>query len=345
MPHLRGSACALLLVLFLPLAAPAAPVLPGGIVDLTGRTGFFAGSAGIDAISLARGDLLWSTSEAQQPLLAAADRLYALALTNSNFVYIRGFDLLNGGKRVYQSSRVDFPRWVVTGEAPAHSFQCTWRREKAILHLHWQARAWSDVGPAKEAAGDVRIDLDGGTVVMGAIGPFPPPAAARPRAQLEKLSVRWRRSIGGQLHVLVQEDVRGGEADHKKRLVLRTWNEQTSKEGKACELLRGTRPVVMQGMDGIQVWLRNAAPSPDELGDEKAKQNPWMVFSVLDGGLVARVPFVPGTREAALFAGRAYCLVAAPSRTFGRTHTLHVIDLESGKTLWKRPLSSKAISP
>jgi hypothetical protein len=335
------------------LAAPsrASTPLPGGVLDSTGRTAYLAGPAGIDAVGLARGDLLWTTREAQVPLVVVADRLYALARPGrqgeaANVLHVLGFDLTRSGKRAYRSEPITLPAWASASEGPGRSFRCSFERRERTLILAWQAAAWSDLGPRKEAAGVVRIDLEDGKVTGGKVGPLPPPAAQRP-PQLEKLSVRWQRRAGGQLHAVVLEDLPGSTAaQRKQRLVLRIWNEKTGKESPPRELLRGSKPTVLEGIDGIHLWLRDAAPSPDEVGlaDKALGRFSWAIYSGLDGHLVARAPFLPGTREAALLGDRVYFRCAATLRSAGRfptrgTSWLCAVQVESGKTLWRRPIA------
>src|SRR4051794_18738839 len=79
-------------VLLGPVAGQAATPFPGGLLDSTGRTVYASTQTGIEAIDLSRGDVLWRTNLASQPLLVAGDRLYALALVRENPLYVRGFD-------------------------------------------------------------------------------------------------------------------------------------------------------------------------------------------------------------------------------------------------------------
>jgi hypothetical protein len=340
--------------LLLPPLAHAGVALPGGILDSTGRTGYLGTDTGIDAVGLARGELLWRTSRAQVPLLVVADRLYALALSDRNVLYVRGFDLIDKGKQVYQSARIELPGWVVTSGAPGHSFRTHHHRNKSILHLDWQASASADTGPRKEAGGTVRIDLEKGTVTLGKVGPPPLPSAPMVSPQLEKRCVRWQRSISGHLHAVVLEEVVNESPQRKdvatqraseKRLVLRTWNEKTGKEtSRFHELVRGSRPVLLIGVDGFHLWVRDAAPSPDMVGDDLPSRCHWAVYSALDGHLVARVPYLPGTQEATLIGDRAYLLTGTLPRhsrhlSTQRIRLLHAVDVESGKTLWQRPLA------
>jgi hypothetical protein len=345
---LRGRASALL-VLLLPAMLPAATPIPGGVLDPTGRAAYFSSSTGIDAVELAHGELLWATREAQVPLMVVSDRLFALALTDRNVLYVRGFDLAKGGKAVFESAPVTFPGWVVTAEAPGRSFRLSWQQHKTILTLTWQAGAWSESGPRKEAAGEVRVDLEKGVVKVGPIGLPPPQPSVVVPAVLEKLSVRWQRSISGYLRALVVEDatVKG---ERKQRLVLRTWNEESGKEGKARELLCASRPVVLVDPNGLNLWLRDAAPSPDEVEDAPGRRYGWTIWSVLDGHLVARLPFMAGTQQATLIGERAYCLITAPrmggaGNPIRRDYALCAIDVSSGKVHWRRVLSSKSMVP
>jgi hypothetical protein len=346
---LRGPASALLLLL-LPAMLPAAPPIPGGIPDSTGRAAYFSSSAGIDAVELAHGELLWFTHKAHVPLLVAGDRLFGLALTDRNLLHVRGFDLANGGKVVYRSAPIELPGWVVTGEAPGRSFRFTWKQHKTILTLTWQAEAWAEIGPRKQAAGEVRIDLEKGTVKIGLIGAPPPPPPVVVPAPLANLSVRWQRSISGYLRALVLEEAPATGGERKQRLMLRMWNEETGKEGKARELLCSNRPIVLPDPNGLYLWLRDAAPSPDEVGDAPGRKYGWTIWSVLDGHLVARLPFLPGTQQATLIGDRAYCLVTAARKgesgtALRRGYNVCAIDVGTGKTLWQRTLSSKALAP
>ena len=103
-------------------------LLPCGVADAAGRTGFLANAAGgIDAVDLVAGELLWSTDEAQRPLLVVGDRLYAQAGLKRNRIRILAFDINKTGECVLESDAVVLPPWVVVGEAPGHSFTASSR--------------------------------------------------------------------------------------------------------------------------------------------------------------------------------------------------------------------------
>src|SRR5206468_3152724 len=106
----------------------------------------------------------------------------------------------------------------------------------------------------------------------------------------------------------------------------------------------GARPVLLADLDGKHLWLRDAAAAPEAADSQGGPDaHHWRVMSLLDGHLVARAPFVPGTQVATCIGQRAYCLAVAPARTPldgppRRVLVLHAIDLEAGKPLWRRPL-------
>src|SRR5690348_16990571 len=80
-------------------ASAASVVLPEGLADAAGRTGYFASaSGGIEAIDLASGKMLWQTHEAQRPLLLDGDCLLAQAGTKRNRLRILRFDPKHKGE-------------------------------------------------------------------------------------------------------------------------------------------------------------------------------------------------------------------------------------------------------
>src|SRR5229473_1044909 len=57
---------------------PDSVVFPDGVADAAGKTAYVANAAGgIDAIDLAKGELLWDTKEATKPLALLGDKLLA----------------------------------------------------------------------------------------------------------------------------------------------------------------------------------------------------------------------------------------------------------------------------
>lgn len=324
---------AVLLVLFLPpLRAGASPAFPGGVLDSTGRTAFVATDNGIEAIDLDTGVTRWQSRNASWPLLVAGDQLYALAFSRGSLVVV-GLDLAGKGERGFRSEALTVPAWV-----DASVLRCTWRLEKRSLSLHWQARG----AVGRHAAGRATVDLLNTRVTVEKDGDrTPPPPLAVPKV-LEKLPVRWHRSIAGQLHALTEEDTPTASfLRRQKKLVLRVWDERTGKEAKSQELMRATRPMVLAGLDGLHVWARESALM--EADRDGPVLTPWQVFSGLDGHLVARVPFVAGTTQATLIDTRAYGVATRSGRALlsgaaGRSHELYAIDLGSGKVLWRRAI-------
>lgn len=328
------------LFLSLPSLAFAAPPFPGGLLDSTGRTAYLGTPTGMVAIELARGEVVWETREAHRPILVAGDRLYALALSASNRLSIVAFDLASKANRVFATDVTDFPRWVATRDTPTQSFHVECRQSKNKLLLDWHAATHGGSGPAKQASGTVQVDLDTGRAEPLALAVRPPrPNTDATPPQFAKLAVRWHGRAGGQLLAVVAENLpESTPRQRHQRLVLRGWDARSGKETTAPrELLRGGRVVVLADLDGMHLWLRDA---------EQAEQ-PWQVVSILDGHLVRRVPYVPGTQVATIVANHAYCLGGAPVRTAldgppRRIHVLHAVDVETGKVAWQRVLSGGA---
>lgn len=324
-------------VLLLALAsAPTPPdAFPGGLLGGSRRVAYVSTGKGLLAVDLATGDALWRSGESHRPLFVAGDRLYALALSGGNEVRVVGHDLGRRGERVFRSGAVILPRWGASAPGEGRSFDYTFRRRRQELRLEWHVTARPASGPAKEARGAARIDLRTGHVKAEEAGE--PPAPPAPPRVLEKLAVRWQRSLAGHLHALVVERVPGrGE----QRLVLRTWDERSGKAATARELMRGRDLVVMVGHGERHLWVRGPTPDPD--APEGARH--WSVFSGVDGRLVARVPVLPGARQGLLLGRRAYCLTAR-SRPVGRgaqaRHELHAIDVQTGKVAWTRALDDR----
>jgi hypothetical protein len=156
-----------------PLAMPG-----GGVADADGKVGYFPNTTGgIDALDLATGQVLWSTQEANRPLLATKDRLYARTPVKgaANQVRVVVLDATQKGKRLLESRPVVFPAWVSVGVAYGRSFTATARLADGKLLLAWQARAWYAGGARptpeveraarKQASGVARIDLRSGQVM------------------------------------------------------------------------------------------------------------------------------------------------------------------------------------
>jgi hypothetical protein len=153
-------------------------VLPGGgVADPDGKVGYFPNTTGgIDTLDLASGKLLWSTQDANRPLLATNDRLYARAQVKdaANQVRVVVLDAKQKGKRLLESKSVVFPGWVSVGVAYGRSFAATARLADGSLLLAWEARGWYSGGARptpeveraarKEASGVARIDLRSGQV-------------------------------------------------------------------------------------------------------------------------------------------------------------------------------------
>ena len=333
-------------------AAAAGPLLPCGVADPGGRTGFLANAhGGVDAVDLATGDLLWDVDGAKWPALAEDDRLYAWAPVHGNGLRVAAFDRMQGGRRLLESEDVVFPDWVSVEEAPGRSFAVRWRLERGRLVLDWEARAWfsgphatpqAEADARRHAEGQARIDLETGKVETApAVSPAAPPP--RPK-ELEKAVVRWQGATGDSQAALVLE-----EADGRQKLSLWLWD--ADKVAPPKELLAGKRLLALPTIDERLLCLRDASPSPDQgaAPDDRARYG-WSLFFADSGDRLAQAPYEPGTEGVAVVGQRAFFLVAGQlqgpiDRSFVRPRRLRAFDLRTGKSLWERPVEGKLCSP
>jgi hypothetical protein len=149
----------------------AALRLPGnGVSDSAGKTGFFPNTiGGIDALDLATGKVLWSSKEANRPLVATNNRLFV-----QKGAAIHVLDTADKGKLILEAKPLGFPGWVSVDVAYGRSFRSSASVEGKTLWLSWEARAFYAGGAPpppeiekaarKEAAGVARIDLDTGKI-------------------------------------------------------------------------------------------------------------------------------------------------------------------------------------
>jgi len=330
----------------------AGQLLPCGVADPGGRTGFVANShGGIDAVDLATGELLWEVDGAKRPALADDDRLFAWAPVKTNGLRILAFKRTEGGRRLLESEPVVFPDWVQVEEGPGHSFTTHWRLEKGRLILDWEARAWysgahatpdADAKARRFAEGQARIDLETGKAA--AVPVEQADAPLRLPKELEKAVFRWQGPVGAAHAALVLDGSAG-----QQRLSLWTWDAEKTQAPK--ELLAGNHLRTLPTLDDRFLWLREVAPNPDqEPGPDERKKYGWSIFSVDGGERVAQVPYEAGTEGVAVVGPRAYCLVAGAfkgplNKAFVRPRSLKAFDLKTGKPLWEHPVEGKSCLP
>lgn len=159
-----------------PQEMKSARPLPGdGVADPAGKVGFFPNTkAGIDAIDLATGKLLWSSKEGIRPLLAIEGRLFVQKTEKPNQVRVLVLDTKEGGKRMVESQPIVFPDWVSVSTALGRTFHGGARVNIDGLWLSWEARAFYAGGARptpeieeaarKAASGVFRVDLDTGKI-------------------------------------------------------------------------------------------------------------------------------------------------------------------------------------
>lgn len=342
-----------------PSASPATGiVLPQGLADCTGHTGFFASAGGgVEAIDLTTGKVLWENLEAQRPLLLDGHHLLAQAGVKRNRLRILRLDCAQHGECTFESDPVVFPAWVVTGAAPGRSFTTRWRLERQQLLLDWEARAWyvgstrptpeQTAAARKHAAGVAVIDLRTGQIdVRPAEKKETPPPPPLPE-HLEKKSLRWQRLVGPLWKVLTLEEENG-----QQRFVLHSWDRNKEKQQEPKELLHGKRLIARTTMDESVLCLREASPSPDENASMMPKKTPryWSLFDVLTGAELGRIRHEAGMHDLVVLGRRVFYLIpgayrGALAKPSAQPQILKVVDLKSGKQLWERPVAGQMLAP
>ncbi|MFO0967815.1 MAG: hypothetical protein U0793_19815 [Gemmataceae bacterium] len=87
---------------------PEPGAIPGGIADLSGKTGFLVNpGGGIDAVDLETGKVLWHSDAASYPLVIHDDRLYAQEKTDVNPLRVVALNIAAKGKRVMISDPIE----------------------------------------------------------------------------------------------------------------------------------------------------------------------------------------------------------------------------------------------
>jgi hypothetical protein len=334
--------------------------LPRGVAEPGGRTGYVTNAAaGIDAIDLLTGELLWSTEVASRPLLVFGDRLAAQRSVKgkTNVLEIVVLDVTQQGKLVLISNPVVFPDWVSITSVSEESFACKAFLDHRHLILDWHAHARYQGGAAppprileqatKDAAGTARINLETGQVEML---PHTGHAAAQLPDGLQYVTSRpylagsaWQTNpwvAGKKLCALVSAESEGREA-----LYLKTWDVSTGEAHEPILLVTGNALVPYVTPDGRYLFIHHELPSVPQPAETEA----WWVFSVETGQRLAQLDYEPGTQEACVLGARVYYLIEGPPApvTSGGSilpYILKARELTSGQVLWERPLQARRVS-
>jgi hypothetical protein len=361
-----------------PQPAPPAPanVFPGGILDNSGRAAYLAGpDDDLQAIDLLTGDILWRTHQAQVPILVVGDHLIAQAGVRRNRIRLLTLDLKHKGEVLQESDPVVFPRWVIPGEAAAHTFEARWRLDGSKVVLNWQASVWADSQQLpthrepttrKTADGRALIDLESGEVETGPAEKPPPAASASLPRQLQKQDIRWHRIIGRYLVALVVVEHRSKKKPGAPQsteedlplgsgrlfdLEIRSWELRTGKPQRPYVAYTCRQPVILASLDNYYLLFREALPAPDEMAKIMGEQKRWwslLYVPDLAGG--ARVPYVPGMHSVQVMGARVFYLTPGPitgplDQAAFRPQTLQCFDIEKRKVVWEHPVAGKAIHP
>jgi hypothetical protein len=149
--------------------------LPGnGVADPADKMGFFPNtSGGIDALNLATGKVLWSSKEANLPLITTETHLYALKGSGNQLRVVK-MDTSKEGQRVFESPPIALPGWASVETAYGRRFRSSVRLDSNGLFVIWEAGAFYAGGAPpppellkreqKQEKGVARIHMDTGKI-------------------------------------------------------------------------------------------------------------------------------------------------------------------------------------
>jgi hypothetical protein len=327
--------------------------IPGGVAQADGDLGFVENATGgIDALNLANGDRLWTADTVTRPILATAERLYALDAGSdfSHSVRVAALDTKTG-QRVLLSEPIKLPVPIPAGSDAAHHRIWRVHTRAGELVLSWQAQGRYVGGAAAPAeireqaarmvAGSARIDSKTGKLLsppgtesVAAHSAAAPEAIARDVEAVRRDAI-WVGPMDQSRWCALTID----EGVKDEALVLTTWDPAKQKGGVKRELIRGSGITPLVTEDRHHVLIRS---------DEGGKPSPggvsWTVYSLEDGRkLPHSVVLAPSATEPTILGDRLFA-VLSPTRQSG-SRTLLAVDLKSGRTMWTHPISGRAAQP
>jgi HEAT repeat protein len=314
----------------------------GGLIDTDAGIAYLTRpGGGLDAVALDTGKVLWSNTTVSRPLALEGKRLLALSHESiANSLRLIVLDRSHKGKLVLQSDPLVFPSWVSVEDRWGRRCETfRWRLHQGDWFLHWRASAWGDRKPRlplEPVEGVAQVSLKTGRVKALAADGFPAPETVPWPKQASKKG--WfvpPRLLGDRWAVLSEK-----EMDGQHSIVLTSWDPVSGKPGAAVELIQGRASQAEWTMDERHVAVVLA--EKDRL---KAGAAEW-IFDVQLARPAFKLKQHHSNAWLRLVAGkRIYGLKV----TFGRVRIserrlvqpldLHVMDLQTGRALWTRPLA------
>lgn len=173
-----------------PAAGEGAVLIPLGVADRGGNTGFVQGEkGGIVGVELKTGKTIWQTKAARHPLIVVGDLVLA-ELRQGHSVKVLGFEI-GSGRKLLESETIKLPEWAMAGDASiwGHSFEAAAWVVNGELIYRWEARTYYAGGAAsspeilavaaKHAVGLSKVHLQTGKVTELAGEKPPAPISGR----------------------------------------------------------------------------------------------------------------------------------------------------------------------
>jgi len=320
----------------LPVLIPLGVAGPAGTAQPT--VGYVANATGgIDAIRLKDGTLLWSTRDANRPLIAYGDRLAAL---RGNRVVI--LDVTQKGKKVFQSAELPLTGGSLTPQPGNVLLGVSGWLSRGDVVVKWVGAGYTAGGvtfPApdieamvKRVKGVVRVGLGPKGFIEKLDPDTMPPAAARLPEKLRDLGLPLTVA-GDKAAALVRE-----KGDGKEKLVLKRWDLKTGKAEAPLTLREGGYPFWRMTLDGGHALL--APPKGGRAGE---------LYSLETGKKLATLS-VPLMQPVRVLGSRVYFLAEGPpeGQPGGwqvQRMVLKAMELKTGKVVWERPVEGRQILP
>jgi hypothetical protein len=269
---------------------------PGVLVDSDRNVVYIMNtSAGLDAVELRSGSVLWTTSLAQRPLLLVKDTLVAQADPGRQTGMLRLIllDIQNNGRRK-AAMDIDLPGKIHASidDNASSSFRIRAWMTSALLIVSWAYSEWPLAGsrdssqiqpPGLELSGAAAIDVETGRVdPVSSVG-LEPPVPPLP-SKLAQLGAAGRLPMplwpcGEVFASAIRVRNEGAE-----RTVLQRWDSRTGDPLPEVTLFTERYTIRYPSADNRYLLVSRIGPT-----STSGENFDWMIFSLATGNRVAQL--------------------------------------------------------
>jgi RNA polymerase sigma factor (sigma-70 family) len=320
--------------------------LPEGVTTDQGSVGYFANaSGGIDAVEFTSGKVVWTTQEAQLPLVAFGDQVAAQVYVKDKPALLRVvlLDVRDKGK-ISKQFETSFKEPVKDQSGYRFSIHGTVIKDELVLE--WQSRYLQGGGPPpprgravrnRTSQGAVRIDLR-----TAKITEQPKPALTSPQRPDALKAVRlreyWTGSEWRSDPLVVGKKTAVVARQKENAFVLQTWDSGSDALDTPVVLFKYDNSLFPQlTTDRRHLAVHKGLPK-EGLGEEDYA---WWIFSLETGKLVGKISYEEDTRALAVVGDKVLYMTEDTETRAGEEkpvypHRLTGVDLKTRKILWRR---------